>query len=250
VNHNDEIWINDIATRSFRDVADQDYVAARLCYRAGLMLQFVWMAEQAIEKYLKAILLYHGKHAKRLGHNLGKALRRVEAIKALEFSLSDRSRQFIAYLDSQGVNRYLERPHYTRGLELRELDRCVWELRLYCRVIDYELKRVGSVLPIELREIRTWQSSKDWHKFRILGGSLENVLQKPSDPRRAPLVWQNFYYGPKRRRTVTIPSHSNSINPTHTLHPDQFDLLSRFVDFPAFVHASFAKQKVKAGFKP
>ena len=126
----------------------------------------------------------------------------------------------------------------------------MWELRLYCRVINYELKRVGSMLAIELREIRTWQSSKDWHKFRILGGFLESwrrSFKSRTTPRRAPLVWQNFYYGPRRRRTVTIPSHSNSINPTHTLHPDQFELLSRFVDFPAFVHASFAQHKAKVG---
>ncbi|MCI0657612.1 MAG: hypothetical protein L0170_11155, partial [Acidobacteria bacterium] len=36
--------------RSFRNVADQDYIAARLCYRAGLMVQFVWMAQQASER--------------------------------------------------------------------------------------------------------------------------------------------------------------------------------------------------------
>ena len=57
VTREEKVYLNNIATRSFRDVADQDYIAARLCYRSNLMVQFVWMAEQAIEKYLKAILV-------------------------------------------------------------------------------------------------------------------------------------------------------------------------------------------------
>lgn len=48
-----EMRVNDFAARSFRDVADRDYVAARLACRAGLMPQFLWSAQQAFEKYLK-----------------------------------------------------------------------------------------------------------------------------------------------------------------------------------------------------
>lgn len=49
--------INDFASRSFRDMADRDYIAARLACRAELMPQCLWSAQQAIEKYLKYILL-------------------------------------------------------------------------------------------------------------------------------------------------------------------------------------------------
>ena len=48
--------LNLFAIRSFRDVADNDYIAARLAYRAHLPGQFLWSCEQAIEKYLKFIL--------------------------------------------------------------------------------------------------------------------------------------------------------------------------------------------------
>ena len=148
-------------------------------------------------------------------------------------------------MDAQGVNRYLEQPHYTRGLELPKLDRCVWELRLYCRVLDYELARPGNMLEIELRGIRHWQASDDPHKFSVFGGFLEKVLKKSDNPRREPLVWQNFYYGQRRRSTVTIPNHANSINPTQTLHPEQFDLLAQFVDFPKFVRDQFERLGAK-----
>lgn len=55
----DEADLNNFATRSFRDVADQDYVLARIAYRSELYAQFLWSGLQAIEKYLKAILLYN-----------------------------------------------------------------------------------------------------------------------------------------------------------------------------------------------
>jgi hypothetical protein len=37
---NTEILLNDFATRSFRDTAYQDYISARMCYRAALVEQF------------------------------------------------------------------------------------------------------------------------------------------------------------------------------------------------------------------
>lgn len=42
--------LNDFATRCFRDVADGDYIAARLAWRAKLFPQFLSSAQQAPEK--------------------------------------------------------------------------------------------------------------------------------------------------------------------------------------------------------
>ncbi|HCT5171431.1 TPA: HEPN domain-containing protein, partial [Enterobacter cloacae] len=56
---NDELLLNDAARRSFRDMADQDYLSARLCYKHKLNFQFLWLSQQAVEKYIKAILLYN-----------------------------------------------------------------------------------------------------------------------------------------------------------------------------------------------
>ena len=47
----EKILLNDFATRSFREIADQDYIAARLSYRHGLYPQFHWQSLQAIEKH-------------------------------------------------------------------------------------------------------------------------------------------------------------------------------------------------------
>ena len=57
--------INSFASQSFRDQAERDYIAARQACRAELMPQFLWASHQAIEKYLKGILLYNSAHFQR-----------------------------------------------------------------------------------------------------------------------------------------------------------------------------------------
>ena len=49
--------LDDFAVRSFRDIGDGDYIAARMACRAQMVTQFLWSSQQAIEKYLKCILL-------------------------------------------------------------------------------------------------------------------------------------------------------------------------------------------------
>jgi hypothetical protein len=56
--------LNSFAFRSFRDVADADYIVARMAYRAQLPMQFFWASQQAIEKYLKCILFIRRVPAK------------------------------------------------------------------------------------------------------------------------------------------------------------------------------------------
>ncbi|NOT26716.1 MAG: hypothetical protein HOP16_11495 [Acidobacteria bacterium] len=62
--------LNSFALRSFRDVADADYIAARLAYRAQLPVQFLWASQQALEKYLKFILFLERIKVPKLGHDL------------------------------------------------------------------------------------------------------------------------------------------------------------------------------------
>jgi hypothetical protein len=42
--------LDDFAIRCFRDIADGDYVSARMAYRAQLTVQYLWAGQQAIEK--------------------------------------------------------------------------------------------------------------------------------------------------------------------------------------------------------
>jgi len=73
-----DLLINNFATRSFRDTGDGDYIAARLAYRAQLIPQFLWSSLQAIEKYLKCVLVLNRIRAPR-SHNLADILQVFEA---------------------------------------------------------------------------------------------------------------------------------------------------------------------------
>ncbi len=54
----------------FIDMADKDYVLARMAHGANMYNVFFWLAGQAIEKYLKASLLLNEKSAKGYSHKL------------------------------------------------------------------------------------------------------------------------------------------------------------------------------------
>lgn len=243
---NSEIYLNDLATRSFRDVADQDYIAARACFRSGLMVQFAWMAHQAIEKYLKAILIYNKTSSKDLGHDLSKSLRRVKGIENMKLDFSASVIKFIEYLDDQGPNRYMEKAHFTKGMEMLELDRAVWQIRRYCKVINYHTASKSDIqknmMELELKSIHSWLGSEEAHKFRLIGGHLEKVIKNQKNPQRDNLVWCNFYYGVRRKRRVKVPNRMNAVNPTQIMHPEHFEEYDRLVHFPKEVRNYFLNQ--------
>lgn len=228
------IIFNDFVMRSFRDVADQDYIAARLCYRNNLMIQFTWSSLQAVEKYLKAILLYNRINTKKLSHNLCKSLRKVEAIEDLGFDLPDDCRKFIEFLDVYGTNRYLSHAHYNLPHQLVDLDKTVWFLRRYCYDMRHVLTRGNKSIDLfEINKRRAKEAeNKPYVRCRMFTGHLEKVLKNKSNAQRVPLVWQNLYFGQLNRKRVCLPDRFNAINPTPTLHPEVIFEIEKYVTMP------------------
>ena len=127
MDENTRARIIDFGNRSFRDVADRDYISARILYRYGLGPQFLWSALQALEKYLKAILLYSDASSKTVGHDLEAAFAKVTSIKDIPFRFPKDVEEFIVYLNGEGANRYFEYPAYTLGEELHHRSsRAAW----------------------------------------------------------------------------------------------------------------------------
>ena len=247
MDRSDQVILNSFATECFRDIADADYISARANYKLGLIHQFQWCALQAIEKYLKAILLYNQKKSKGLSHNLEKSLRRVESIDAFDLELEDYQRDLISHLNRNAQNRYLEQPTYTRGEELLQLDGTVWSLRRYCEAINFEASDgkggTKNMLELKLNRITSDFYKKNPHKYIIIGGFLESVIsRKKSDELRKVLIWKNFKYGKYRKNTV-----SNFIfrkifhDPPHYRDTDRFELLSEYVDFPIRIKKTLAE---------
>jgi HEPN domain-containing protein len=205
-------FVNSFGTQSFRDQADRDYVSARLACRYELFPQFLWASHQAIEKYLKAILLYNRVKATKVHHNLALALSLTETL-PFEIKLSSRSREFIDLLAKVGEFRYIDVPFHVYGYVMIDLDLTVWEIRRYCQVLNVFWK----VLPPEEQKLLdvAWSNlvcseTKPRHKFRLQNGLLEKIVDERKHPSHSALLWHNPCYGVRKRAMVRAKSHLNA----------------------------------------
>ncbi|EIY5070974.1 HEPN domain-containing protein [Klebsiella quasipneumoniae] len=229
---NQKILLNNLARRSFRDMADQDYLAARLCFKNNLPFQFLWMSQQAIEKYIKCILLFNTISTKGIGHHLEEGINRINNIPYLHLDLSDKTITFIKYIDDQGINRYFQKTMFTQGMELITLDRTVWEIRRYCKVINYELKKPdGEIINMLEPELKTIKRSRELppHNFKIIGGYLEQRLKDNRYGQGDLLTWKNFFFGKKKKNTIKIARSIRWASPTQELHPESLEFLGSYI---------------------
>jgi hypothetical protein len=208
--------------------------------------QFLWSAHQAIEKYLKAVLLYSNVSTRNLWHDLEKALEALQQIKDIPFEIPDGMRQFIRRLNEEGTNRYFEYPAVALGEELLQLDRAVWCIRRYCHLMRGTTGPATAAverLPLEIARVHAFQE-KDAHRFRIIGGHLEKILGAPRSRLREHLVWKNFYYGSYRKSHIKqFTLQTWSTNPTHYMKPEIFDDLLPLVRFSKPVENYFKGRK-------
>jgi HEPN domain-containing protein len=236
-----DLLLNNFAMRSFREIGDCDYIAARLSFRAQLIPQFLWQSLQAIEKYLKCILVLNRVKALK-SHDLAKLLASFENSGKFSLRLSPETRKFLIYLDTYGRFRYYETPYYTLGDELFQLDRAVWEVRRYARVLDYSLKlQDGKEVQRLTQELNANElaESQPPQEFRIIGGHLEHILAKRDHPSRAALIWHNLYFGTGHRKTIRHRHMSTSGNSPLSLHPEILDEVRKYVFLPNEVVAAY-----------
>src|SRR5258708_531301 len=164
-----EELMNDFAIRSFRDSGDEDYISARMAFRAALVTPSLWASQQAVEKYLKCILLLNRIPGAHVRHRLSGALAAIEKSGTLLLDLTPITRGFIEYLDEFGPFRYLEISNVAFGQDLVRLDRAAWELRRYCTLSDATRR-------VKLRNGVTAP------KIYIPGGYLEGVMDDIKNP--------------------------------------------------------------------
>jgi hypothetical protein len=222
--------VNDFAVRCFRDIGDADYIAARMACRGALVMQFLWASQQAVEKYLKGILLLNRIPAKDVRHDLGKALSRINGSGKLTLDLTQGTREFITMLDECGQYRYFEVSNVAFGADLVTLDRAVWELRRYCTLAKEPPQarlRDGFAAP----------------QVRIPGGYLEKVIDNKKDLAREPLLWQNGFFGKRARKTVRLKKWFQAHNAPLYLNPHILDEVLKYVYLPRDVAAAYRAHK-------
>ena len=213
---------NEFIYRSFRDVADCDYIAARLNHRAGLYDQFLWSALQAVEKYIKTILLIYDKKTQHIGHDLPKGIRYIELIPDIHWDFDDKMKKFLEFLFIYGGDRYSSFPRGTMGDELFVLDSVIWKIRRYCQ--DLELLKKPSI-NLYINYLKTIQSKKcieEANKFRLLHrGYIERVLDTKSFlKQRECLVYKNFYFGTNKKHRIKYNFSITGSTPVYKHFPE------------------------------
>ena len=236
---------NEIIYRCFRDNADGDYIAARTSHRMKLFDQFLWSALQAIEKYLKTILLLYDRDTRDLGHNLCRALERVKNISDIEWDFEDGIHEFLEFLTFYGADRYFTFPRETQGNELFLLDYAVWKIRRYCQDFQW-LKNQQEELGINIynkyiQKIQSRACQEKSNRFRLNSrGHLEKVLDtKRFQKQRDQLVYINFYFGSYKKKIIRAQITITSAYPPHFRFPEVYSWMEQHVKLSPRVRRHF-----------
>ncbi|QIN33805.1 hypothetical protein [Legionella longbeachae] len=180
--------LDEIAYRCFRDMADQDYILARVSYKLNLPTNFNWCSLQAIEKYLKCILLLHRIEAKKINHNLEEALEKIKSIKisgsSSPIEFQDSSVGFIKEINNRGRSRYLGKSIYAIPSDITKLDNCIFDVRRFA------IKIIDDTYLEKIRDSKLTLFSD----FCLDSGFLEAVISG-NQPAKDDLIFNNSNYG-------------------------------------------------------
>lgn len=223
--------LNNFGLRCFRDVADGDYIAARMAYRAQLFAQAHWASQQALEKYVKSVLLFRRVPRTKPTHSLQALLRDLEAFSPLQIRNSTRS--FIEFIENWDVDRYFIYPYSGAGIGLVQLDMAVWDVRRYC--IPIARGRTADGTPLAELDLRHIERAVEFppQRFKSLNpGALERILADPTSAARPALVWKNLYFGSRSRQSVALKRTFSAFNSPLSLHPEILDELRKYVYLP------------------
>jgi hypothetical protein len=206
--------VNDVAIRCFRDIGDGDYIAARFAIRARLGSQFLWSAEQAVEKYLKCTLMLNRINTKDLSHNIGRALNRINTELPFRIVLTSQEQHIFDHLVQWDSDRYLVESFHLMDDELVNLDRLVWKLRQYCEPLDvehYADPPCEKILVGNIKRIEGALVGVAIHG-RICGGVVEKILANTNHPAHAALIWKNCRYNTDAIESIDFPLGLQAVN--------------------------------------
>lgn len=223
------------AARELRNQADRDYICARHLYALGFADQFMWQAQQTLEKYLKAALLFgtalphEGGTGIRCrlgaggyGHNLPVLLNDFMKLEPWRPEVPDSVRKHVEHVFRMGLNRYGDRHVYRFGDEMPRLDEAVWHIRRWCHYGQCDLPRNA---PETLTRSR-WVEVQREYRMRMapgpsqhIGGLLESLIAGRRGgsngmwrhARAALIRWNQWFYAARPSRVLAPRWGSSSV---------------------------------------
>jgi hypothetical protein len=216
--------------------------------RARLAGPFLWSAEQAIEKYLKCILMLNRQRTNDLSHDIKSALAKINATLPFKIELSKGEQEVFDHIAKCEGDRYLIISISLDDIELLKLDRLVWRLRQYCQPLDVLHYADAPDEQVLLRNTYRIEAgigglSKNGH---IQGAFIEKVLANRQHPAHDALVWRNLYFSLSSRKSVVFQDGFQAINAPLWLDPDLADEAARWMKIPKPILAmaqKLAKQR-------
>ncbi len=240
--------INDFAIRCFRDTGDGDYIAARLAFKAGLATQAIWSGLQAVEKYLKCMLLLRRISSKGVGHDIAKGLRLVKDRLNYDIVLPDNEQAVFDHLAESCGDRYLVASLHLFDHELSGLDALVWRFRQYCDVLDVEHFNDEPSTEILFKSLERIKATLDAEPVEghLRRGALETILADQHHRAHEGLVWRNAMFG----GGIPIRATSENFNFVATnsplyLNPNIVRAVSKLVHLPKGALEAFEELAVQ-----
>jgi hypothetical protein len=220
-----------------------------MAYRARLIQPFLWSALHCLEKYIKGILVLNRVEAHK-GHSVLPGVEMMKQHGKFELDLSVDTLKFIKRLEDDGAEyRYYEVSYDIEPYDIIRFDRAVWELRRYCQPLDYDIVDMsGKTVNLLSHELERVQRAKTRNEKGtcIMGGVLEKIIEKKDHPAREALIWNNLFFGPSRRKSVSMQSTWESGNSPFFLYPEIIDEVIKYVYIPKGIAEGvrqFARQK-------
>lgn len=136
----------------FTDTADMNYVGARAAFFERRDYDFWWLTLHALEKYLKAILLFNGQTANKPNHNIEMLLSRVKKLDGRlvpppfvrpkraghEAWMDFHNDDFARWLNINGSsqNRYATYSYVISDVDLARADHLIYWARRHARILQ------------------------------------------------------------------------------------------------------------------
>lgn len=201
------VYARDLVWRLFREAADEDYTVARWAARHGLMYQFYWSSQQALEKCMKCILLLNGTNISGFSHGLLPLFDQTTKIagellpllfippkyfpggQLFTGGITEPLEILVKRIDEKGnpSNRYRHYSNTIHGYDLHKVDELFFQLRRLTYPLDMKYGNTSKTFREVLSKSPSYHPHEPFQKF-------SGVSKDEKEGLADTLRWRNFSF--------------------------------------------------------